>query len=84
MRAEPDFSAPIVTDLRVGDRLQVLGATADGGWLQALHPATGLEGWVRKELLNLLVPLVDLRRKVTSAPTGAPGTPTAPPGSGGR
>jgi hypothetical protein len=89
MRGEPDFGAPVVTDLRVGDRLQVLGATPDGSWLRAVHPATGIEGWVRKELLNLLVPLAEIGRQatpdLTEAATSPPApAPTRPPGSRSR
>lgn len=76
LRDKPDFTGKVVTDLRVGDRLQVVGATADGGWYQAVHAATGVEGWVRKELVSLQVPLADIQRGLTGS---LPGTLVAPP-----
>jgi hypothetical protein len=77
LRDKPDFTGKVVTDLRVGDLLQVVGATADGGWYQAVHSATGVEGWVRKELVSLKVPLGDIQRGLIGA---VPGTPqVAPP-----
>jgi hypothetical protein len=76
LRSEPNFqTSKIVTDLRIGDRLLVIGATPDGGWYRAIHAATGVEGWVRNELVSLEVPLGDILREATALPPPAT-TPT--------
>lgn len=83
LRAAPDFAAAVVTDLRVGDRLKVLGTSDDGAWLHAKQASTGLEGWVRKELVlrNAPVAATGPARPSSATPTARP---SATPGSVGR
>jgi hypothetical protein len=83
LRQAPEFGAPVVADLRVGDRLLVLNRVPDGGWLYARHSATGVEGWVRVEIVTLQTPIDQVPLVATEgAATATPGlAPTRPPSS---
>lgn len=80
LRLEPDVAAGrVISELRVGDRLRVLGRTPDGLWLSVLVIATGVDGWV-------LADLVDLRIDAEAVPIRGEdgGTPTPTPGGARR
>ncbi len=85
LRAEPDFGAALITDLRVGDRLKVLGTSEDGAWLHARQASTGLEGWVRQELVLFNVPQTPTALSASpraTAATPAPRQTLRSPGNG--
>lgn len=60
LRAAPSFDAERISDLRPGEVMTVLGRTADSQWLQVVLLATGLQGWLRVELVELKKPLASL------------------------
>ncbi len=49
-----------ISDLKVGDRLIVLGRTVNDEWLQVVVISTGVEGWLLRELVDLEVELDSL------------------------
>ncbi len=55
LRAGPGFGFEVISDLRPGERLQLAGRSPNGEWLKVRLLATGVEGWVRAELLELKV-----------------------------
>jgi len=52
LREEPQTSARVLSDLRRGDRLQILDRSTTPGWHRVLVVGTGLEGWVLAELVS--------------------------------
>lgn len=56
LRDAPDvLRGRVITDLRVGDRLDVTARSADGQWLRVVNLATGVEGWTLARLVELAV-----------------------------
>ena len=45
--------AKVIGDLRVGERLSVQGRSIDNAWLQVVVIATGVQGWVLLDLVDL-------------------------------
>lgn len=87
LRSGPATSAEVRSGLKVGDQLQVLGQTPDGGWLSVRQLGTGLDGWILAELVDLRLPrdqIPYLGVDGTAAPLGdavVTDTPTPRPGS---
>jgi hypothetical protein len=70
LREAPSFDAPVVSDLRIGDRLDVLGRTTDEAWLRVRVRKTGVEGWVQTSLVKLDDEIAGVPQLVTAtAPT---------------
>ena len=55
VRAGPGTGHAVVTTVKQGDRLPVIGRNADGSWLQVTLP-TGRSGWIAASLAQLTVP----------------------------
>ncbi len=72
LRAGPDTVFELVTVLRAGDALTVLGKSADAGWLQ-VRTEDGKAGWVAAAYVTLATPLERV------AVVAAPPTPAACP-----
>lgn len=54
LRSDPAIdTGEVLSGLRMGDRLKVVGRTADGSWLRVVVIGTGIEGWVFSELVDL-------------------------------
>lgn len=50
LRDAPDFKSAVLTDLFVGDQLEVIDMT-DTGWCKVRSARTNLSGWIPRELL---------------------------------
>ena len=77
--------AKVVGDLKVGERLSVLGRSIDSAWLQVVVIATGVEGWVLRDLVDLelaleRVPYSGNGAELLLTPGLALVTATPPPG----
>lgn len=51
LRAGPDVTAELLSELRAGDVLELIGRTPRADWLLVRVMSTGIEGWVLAELL---------------------------------
>jgi len=77
LRAEPRTSGRLLSDLRRGDRLDVLEESEDGAWLRVLVLGTGVEGWVLAELVA--EPASGAGAVEAVLPTPPAGSPAVPP-----
>ncbi len=81
LRAEPSTDADVLTDLRTGDRMQILERGPDGLWLRVRMLNTGAEGWVAFALVREVEPQAPTERaSATPTPRGDPtlGPPPSP------
>lgn len=54
VRRGPGINAPILTNLRQGQRVEVTGRSTDNQWLQILHPENSREKvWVSADMLDV-------------------------------
>jgi hypothetical protein len=54
VRRRPSLDGEIVTTLRQGQRVEVIGRTADGQWLQIIHPENAQQRvWVSADMLEV-------------------------------
>ncbi|MFN2115832.1 MAG: SH3 domain-containing protein, partial [Anaerolineae bacterium] len=70
MRDGPGVRFDVTSTLRAGDRLGLVGRTADGSWLLVRVLSTGVEGWVLADLLQLELPAA--RAPIIETPTATP------------
>lgn len=55
LREAPATSAKVLSDLKLGDQVLLMGRTPDGRWFKVRQLGTGLEGWILGELLSLRI-----------------------------
>lgn len=51
------LNSPVIGNLSLNDRVEVVGRTADGVWLEIRFTPTNGVGWVSANLMNLDVPI---------------------------
>ena len=73
VRAGPSTAFPILTTVKQGTQLKVLGQNASGAWLLVLTP-TGVEGWVARGYTNYdgIAPVVPAPKPPAPRPTPQP------------
>lgn len=55
LRGGPGVSHPVVSSIRQGERLNMVGRSTNGKWYLVSVEATGVTGWVRDEFVELNV-----------------------------
>lgn len=55
LRDGPATAAKVLSDLKLGDQVLLLGRTPDERWFKVRQLGTGLEGWILAELLSLRI-----------------------------
>ncbi len=70
MRSGPGTAYQVVTTLKQGDELTVLGVNADRSWIQVRH--SGVTGWVAVDLCQVNRNLATVSVVSVAAPTAAP------------
>ena len=65
--------ADLLSDLRTGVEVELLGRTASGDWLLVRIISTGVEGWVLAELLEYDAPASRVPVLPIGTPIGAAG-----------
>lgn len=55
VRRQPNLTAPVVTNLRQGQQVEVVGRSPDNQWLQILNPERPAEKlWVSADMLDVI------------------------------
>ncbi len=75
LRDRPSLGGDQLSDLRIGQRVRVLGRDAGGRWLKVRVLSTGVEGWVYAQVLDLLIDAG--RLPVITPPTATPRSTTS-------
>lgn len=73
LRSEPSVDGDILSTLRIGESLEVIGESPDGDWLEVKVIATGIQGWVLGELIALGGAASDTGALPDDAPAGRTG-----------
>lgn len=53
LRSEPSIGGEVLSTLRIGEALEVLGTAPDGAWTEVKVIATGIQGWVLSDLIEV-------------------------------
>ncbi len=54
LRQEPTLSSVVVIQLMEGERLVLIDRAPHGNWYNVFHVDSGLEGWIREDLIRIL------------------------------
>lgn len=80
LRTGPGLSYAVISDLRVGERFTAHGRSTDDQWFWVRLGATGVEGWVLAELVEVGLPTDQLAvHDAATAPATAGVHPTRTP-----